>query len=157
LRHRRQSPDFNRVIDLSYFLKTHRSRYYELLDGVRRTGNWENWLEFFAEATVETATEALDTAQRLLRQAAKDRLVIGGLSGVAGSALRVHEALLERPIASAAWIAEKSGLALATVNTCLRHLQAARLVSEVTGRQRDRLFAYDAYVSILNEGTDQPY
>jgi hypothetical protein len=31
------------LLSLSLFFKHHRSRYYELLDGVRQSGDWEAW------------------------------------------------------------------------------------------------------------------
>ncbi len=37
------------MLYLSLYLKQHRGRYYELLDEVRRYGEWEAWVEFFAE------------------------------------------------------------------------------------------------------------
>ena len=35
------------VLYLSLYLKQHRSVYYQMLDWVRRTGDWERWLAFF--------------------------------------------------------------------------------------------------------------
>ena len=35
------------LLYLSLFFKTHRSRYYDLLQKVRTEGAWEEWLEFF--------------------------------------------------------------------------------------------------------------
>ena len=37
------------VLYLSLYFKKHRDRYYDLLGTVRRTGDWESWLEFFLE------------------------------------------------------------------------------------------------------------
>ena len=35
------------VLYLSYYFKKHRRQYYESLQAVRDTGDWEQWLEFF--------------------------------------------------------------------------------------------------------------
>jgi Fic family protein len=35
------------MLYLSLYFKTHRQRYYELLNEVRRTGDRESWLDFF--------------------------------------------------------------------------------------------------------------
>jgi hypothetical protein len=35
----------------------------------------------------------------------------------------------------------------------LRNLQDLNIVSEITGRRRDRIFAYDRYLDLLNEST----
>lgn len=144
------------MLYLSLYFKTHRARYYELLNQVRQTGDWESWLSFFADAVITTAGQAVDTAQRLLQQAAADRERIGTLGRTAGTILQVHRVLQERPLASAAWIATQTELAPATINTCLRQLESLHLVTEVTGLKRNRLYGYQSYLQILNEETDLP-
>jgi len=145
------------MLYLSLYFKTHRQQYYSLLDSVRQTGDWESWLAFFADAVTSTAGQAVGTAQRLLQQAEDDRTRIATFGRTAGSLLQVHHALQERPIASASWITAQSGLAPATVNMCLRQLEEAQLVHEVTGRKRNRLYSYQNYLRILNEETDTPW
>jgi Fic family protein len=98
------------MLYLSLYFKTHRQRYYELLNEIRHSGNWEAWLEFFADAVIETATQAVDTVQRLLSLAEEDRKQIRGLGRVSGSVQVVHHAMMERPIASAPWLKKKTGL-----------------------------------------------
>ena len=36
----------------------------------------------------------------------------------------------------------------------LEHMQCLRILREITGRRRHRLFVYDRYMEILNEGTE---
>src|SRR3989339_567627 len=54
------------MLYLSLYFKTHRRYYYELLNNVRMTGDWEAWLDFFAEAVIATSAQAVETAQQLL-------------------------------------------------------------------------------------------
>ena len=54
------------LLYLSLYLKTNRGTYYELLQAVRETGDWERWLDFFLTGVLETATLAADAARRLL-------------------------------------------------------------------------------------------
>ncbi|HKL21544.1 MAG TPA: Fic family protein, partial [Tichowtungia sp.] len=142
------------MLYLSLYFKTHRQRYYELLNEVRKTGDWEAWLEFFADAVIETATQAVDTVQRLLSLAEEDRNKIRELGRVSGSVQVVHHAMLERPIASAPWLKEKTGLSLTTVGTAVEKLEELGVISELTGKQRNRLYGYARYISILNHGTE---
>jgi len=144
------------LLYLSLYFKTHRAQYYILLDQVRKTGNWESWLAFFADAVISTAGQAVSTAQRLVEQSAADRNAIAQLGRISGSILQVHQALQQRPISTASWIASHAGMAPATVNACLRQLQEIKLVKELTGRQRRRIFGYLSYLLILNEGTERP-
>ena len=144
------------MLYLSLYFKTHRQYYYELLNNVRLTGNWEAWLDFFAEAVIATATQAVDTARQLIDLAGEHRDKINGLGRAAASALRVHRTLMERPIATAGWLVEKIGITPATINKCLDHLEHLGIVRELTGKKRNRIFSYTGYVEIMNQGTELP-
>ena len=144
------------MLYLSLYFKTHRQYYYELLNNVRLAGDWEAWLNFFAEAIFVTATQAVDTARQLIDLAGEDRDKISGLGRAAASTLRVHRALMERSIATAGWLVEKIGITPATVNKCLDHMEHLGIVQELTGAKRNRLFSYVGYLKILNQGTELP-
>lgn len=142
------------LLYLSLYLKQHRARYYQLLSDVRSTGDWEAWVDFFARGVHETAGGAVATAQRLVHLFQHDRERIQGIGRAAGSALRVFGALQARPISSAADIAKSVGLSIPTVNASLEALEKLTVVREITGRKRDRVFSYAAYIRILSEGTE---
>lgn len=144
------------MLYLSLYFKTHRQRYYELLNEVRVTGDWEAWLDFFADAVIHTATQAVKTAQELMKLSAADGQRISALKRISGSAHLIHKAMLERPMASPNWIQEKIRLSPATVNACLRELEQLGIVKEVTGQKRNRLYSYVKYIQIMNEGTELP-
>lgn len=144
------------LLYLSLHFKTHRRRYYELLNAVRDDGDWEAWLDFFAEAVQVSATQATTTARRLVDLCTADRARIQGLGRAATSALAVFDVLQHRPIATAASLSATTGLAAATVNKALAHLDTLGVVTERSGRRRDRVFGYARYVEILNEGAALP-
>ena len=144
------------MLYLSLYFKTHRRYYYELLGNVRLTGDWEAWLDFFAEAVIVTAAQAVETARQLVDLAGGDRDKISGLGRAAASTLRVHRALMEQPIATAGWLVEKTGITPATVNKRLGSLERLGIVRELTGAKRNRLFSYGRYVEIMNQGTELP-
>ncbi|AND67717.1 cell division protein Fic [Dyella thiooxydans] len=134
----------------SLFFKKHRPLYYELLNAVRLQGDWERWLDYFAEGVEQSATQAVATAKQLLALVDQDRDRIATLGRSATSALAVLQALQRQPVTSAAALVKATGLALATVNRMLVQLVDAGIVSELTQRQRDRIFSYRAYVDALN-------
>jgi Fic family protein len=134
----------------SLYFKTHRSIYYELLNDVRRHGDWERWLDFFAEGVRLSATQAVETAHALLALVTADRDLITSLGRATGSALVVHQALQRQPIATSAALVKQTGLTAATVNKSLSHLRELDIVSELTQRRRGRVFGYQRYVKLLN-------
>ena len=142
------------ILYLSLYFKSNRQRYYDLLQAVRETGDWETWLEFFLTGVRETADQAAETARRILALFEADRRKIESLGRPAASALRVHQFMQTRPIISIPAAAEKLSLSAPTVTKSIEHMIGLGLLREITGKRRHRLFVYDPYLAILNEGTE---
>jgi Fic family protein len=141
------------LLYLSLYFKEHRQQYYDLLQSVRLTGDWEAWLRFFFTGVEETATQAAKTARRLMDLAAADERRVQSIGKAAGSALRVHRLLRSRPIISIAAASKELDLTVPTVTSSLGRLQKLGLVREITGGNYGRLYAYGQYLKILNAGT----
>ncbi len=138
----------------SLYFKQHRTRYFDLLQQVRTEGDWEAWLLFFVEGIREMAEGAVATARRLSTVADEDRQRIQSLGRLAGSALRVHQTMQEKPLGSIPWLVRGTGLSVPTVTAVLKALQGAGIVKEITGRKRNRLFSYEKYLDIMRQGTE---
>ena len=103
------------------------------------SGDWEAWLAFFLQGVQETAENAAATVGRLTERFTADRQRIVTEGRRAGSALRVHEALQERPILSIPKTCKTHRtFAFPTVSAALRLLERAGLVREITGFSRNR-------------------
>ena len=142
------------LLYLSLYLKQHRDEYYRLLDLVRSDGDWEAWLRFFLEGVRQTADGAVTTARRLAGLFEEDRGRVQAKGRVAGSALRVHGALQARPVTTLSEIAAKTGLSFPAATVGMGVLTELAIAKELTGRKRDRVFAYDRYLAVLQEGTE---
>lgn len=142
------------LLYLSLFFKTHRQQYYELLQRVRLEGAWEAWLDFFLQGVEETANQAHLTASRIVRMFDDDRLRITQSSKRASSALRIHDVLQKEPIVRAQVLVSRTGLSMPTVNAVLADLTKLGIVREHSGRQRNRIFAYQGYLDVLEKGAD---
>ena len=142
------------LLYLSLYFKQHREEYYRLLDLVRREGNWEAWLDFFLEGVEQTAQNAVETAQRLVRLFQEDARKIRQAGRRANTALRVFDALCERPILTLNEVKRRTGLSFPGATTGMEILVASGIAREITGKKRNRIFAYDRYLAILSEGTE---
>jgi len=142
------------ILYLSLYFKQHRAEYYDLLDGVRAKGDWETWLEFFLSGVRETAEQAATTARRILSMFEEHRRKIETLGRPAASMLRVFEHMQRNPILSIPVAADRIGISAPTAAKSMEHLQKLGILREITGRQRHRLFVYNAYLTILSEGTE---
>ncbi len=142
------------LLYLSLYLKQNRSVYYTLLDQTRSKGNWEVWLAFFLQGIQETADDAIHTCNRISRVFASDRIQIEAAGRRTGSALRVHEVLMSRPLATIAEVCQRTNLTFPTVSAAMTQLVDLQIATEITGQIRNRIFAYHDFLSILAEGTE---
>jgi len=142
------------VLYLSLFLKTHRDTYYDLLQQVRKNGDWEAWLEFFLIGVQETSDQAAATAKSILELFEADRLAIEGLGRPAGSALQVHQYVQTKPLISVAEAKTAMAISAPTIRKSIDHLVDLGILVEMTGKRRDRIFVYDKYVATLSQGTE---
>jgi Fic family protein len=142
------------ILYLSLYFKTHRQQYYELLDRVRTAGDWEAWLEFFLNGVKETSMQAAQSAHQILTLFEEDRHKIERLGRPAASVLRIHQHMQRKPILSIPATAEQLSLSAPTVAKAIQHMHKLGIVRETTGKQRHRLFVYQRYLAILNQGTE---
>jgi Fic family protein len=144
------------LLYLSLYFKQHRADYYRLLGQIRTEGDWEAWLAFFLDGVHETADSAATTAQRLTLVFREDRERILPAGRRASSMLRVHDAIKARPVTSLPQVVKESGLTPPTAGVAMEELVKLGIARELTGKRRNRIFAYDRYLAILNEGTEAP-
>lgn len=139
------------LLYLSLFLRRHREDYFRLLNEVRERGAWEAWLEFFLEGVRSTANDAFRKASEIETLFREDRARIAAKADAAGSALRLQELLQRNPFMTAPVAVERTKLTAPTINTAFEQLIRLGMVTEVTGRKRDRVYAYQRYLSVLND------
>jgi Fic family protein len=144
------------LLYLSLYLKRNRDVYYEMLQGIRTDGSWEQWLEFFLEGVVDVAESATSTAQRIIHMVERDRQKLHGIGRGSSTALLIHNFVVRFVILSVPRTAQSLELSEPTISNGVKRLEEAGIVREVTGRRRGRLYVYEEYLKLLNEGTLEP-
>jgi Fic family protein len=138
---------------LSLFFKAHRDLYYQRLQAVREDGDWEGWVRFFMEGVAVTAEQAVRASRAILDVFDTDRKAMVDLGRHTSTAMRVHDAMKRHPIATIAQLAADTGVSIPTATQALLNLEKLGVARETTGKRRGRLFAYQRYLDVLNEGT----
>lgn len=134
----------------SLFFKEHRDEYVDRLQAIRDAGDWEGWLAFFLDGVAQVATEATATAVRILELREEDRnRISAGLGGRAANALQVHEALFRQPVVTAKLVESMAHVSQPTASSLVRALTEIGLLTELTGKRRNRVFAYRAYLDLF--------
>ncbi|MHB0877443.1 MAG: Fic family protein [Anaerolineae bacterium] len=140
------------LLYLSHYLKQNRGEYYARLQAVRDRGEWEAWLKFFLRGVFLVAQEACTTARQIARlhEVDRDRLT-QGLGRGAARGLLLLESLYHQPIVSVEVVGEVTGLTYPNANALVGQLVDMGLLTETTGRKRNRRFAYAPYLALFAE------
>lgn len=142
------------LLYLSLYFKQHRAEYYRLLNAVRTEGDWEAWLDFFLEGVEQTAANAVETAKRLVALFQQGEQAIRKAKRRAATILQVFAVLQKRPLVNLNQICQHTELSFPAVAKAMEELLRLGIAREITGKRRDRVFAYDDYLKILSEGTE---
>lgn len=142
------------LLYLSLAFKRHRAAYYERLAAVRTTGDWEGWLAFFLDCVVEAADDGVRAATRIFRLLNDDRRRILEHDDATVSVLRLFELLPEHPMVTLPLATELLGLNKVTAQRSVQALVTAKVLREITGKARDRVYAYRKYLAVLGEDTE---
>ena len=142
------------LLYLSLYFKKNRSQYYQLLQNVRETGDWESWIEFFLTGVYETAHQAFNTAQDIVALFSKDEEEIKKMKKDTAGVLKTYNYLKKHPISNTRNIVLSVQSSTQTVLRALRALESISLVQELTGKYNKKIFVYKSYINIINKGTE---
>lgn len=142
------------MLYLSLYFKANRDAYYEWLQSVRETGDWEGWLTFFLKGVEETAQGATDTARRILTLFETDRARIAQGGRAAATDLRLHEYMQKKPLFNIAQAMKALAMTAPAIGASVTRMESLGMVRETTGKKRDRIYSYAPYLAILGEGAE---
>jgi Fic family protein len=140
------------ILYISYYLKLNRQQYYDVLQTVRATGKWEEWIQFFLQGIIDSAEEECNATKRLLAVIKKDIDQIENLGKGAGSIKQVFEFMKRHPIIGISDISASLEMSPHTVTKALGRMTDLGIVQEITGKKRGKLFTYHKYLDVLSEG-----
>lgn len=140
------------VLYLSRYFMANRAAYYARLQAVRTEGDWEGWLRFFLRGVEDVALSAAQDARDViaLRERHRD-IVHETFEGRAGNAIRLIDALFQKPIMTVNDVAAFLGQTFPAANNLVRDLVRIGVLREITGRSRNRAFEYGDYVDLFTD------
>lgn len=141
------------LLYLSLFFMQNREEYYDLLDQVRTKGDWLSWLRLFLNGVHDIAQQAVETTKSIQKRLEMDRKKIENLNLRTTIALGVHQMLQRQPFVTVPMVASYLAKSAPTARKAVENLEQMGILREITGKRRDRIYIYDKYVELLDEGT----
>ncbi len=138
---------------LSLAFKRKRQEYYARLERVRTEGDWEGWTCFFLRCVHEAAEDAVAAACRLHQVLGETRRALTGHRAATLTAIRLFESLPDHPMVTSPSVVQLLGTSPPAVGKAIDLLLRLGILQEVTGKRRDRVYAYRRYLDVLAEDT----
>ena len=140
------------LLYVSLAFKREQQEYYARLGAVRKEGDWEGWNRFFLECVRQAAADGVRVARELHARVGEDRnrVLAHGRSTVA--ALRLLERLPSKPVVTVPKTSKLLGLTAPPTRKAIELLEILGVLREITGKRRNRAYAYHRYLEILTGG-----
>ena len=141
------------LLYLSLFLKQNRSEYYDRLNAIRTQGDWEGWMKFFLTGVAVTAKDAVRVAAELSSLTESHRRMATRRDfGKYGWPML--DLLAEQPVITIKYASARLGATPTTVGRLLDRMVSMRIVDEITGQRRNRVYRYSPFLDILADDPD---
>jgi Fic family protein len=134
------------LLYLSLYLKGNRLDYYDRLAAVRKNGDWEGWTKFFLKGVEQTGLEAVETAKKVV---AFREQAIRTASSLGSTELKLLEFLFGHPLTDVQTARKYLDVSYNTAAAAIAKLEGASLLKETTGKQRNRVFRFAAYLDFF--------
>lgn len=138
----------------SLFFKEHRDDYVDRLQDIRDNGDWEDWLSFFLDGVAQVAEEATARALDIVQLRERDRgKVTESLGRRAGRGLALLDGLFKLPVVKLSGVEKTLDVTAPTASALVKGMVDLGILQEITGKQRNRVFVYRAYLDLFPGST----
>jgi Fic family protein len=141
------------LLYVSVPFKRHRQEYYRHLMEIRTDGNWEGWTAFFLRCVQEAAEDGVNAVGRLCRLLEEDRNRLLHHQSATLPAIRLLDLLRQHPMVTLASAIAMLKTTKPTAAKAIDVLRQVEILRETTGKRRDRIYVYRAYLNVLAEDT----
>lgn len=137
------------TLQISEQLNRRRTEYFDRLEDLEKNKSWESWIKFFLRIVIDAAVNTVTTIKNISALKQNDYQKILDREFVSSASLKFFDLLFKMPIVSLSFITKELNLNKQTANVVITKFLEEKILEEITGQQRNRLFAYKNYLNIL--------
>ncbi|MEA2523171.1 MAG: hypothetical protein QOF73_398 [Thermomicrobiales bacterium] len=137
------------LLYLSGYFEQNREAYINGLLAVSQQGAWDPWIDLCLDAVTIQARDGLERSRRLLDL--RDRYRAHVQTGKQAGVLPVIDSLFEWPTTTVKQLEERLDMPRFSAQRYVTALSEQGVLVELTGRQRNRVFAAHEVIRILSE------
>ena len=135
----------------STYFEQNKGLYYDNLMRVRTHSDMLQWLKYFLVGVEQTATEAVGALTNIIKlKTDTETLIHNNFGRRAASATLLLQQLFKQPILSVDQAATICGVNYRPANELIALMCEHKILREITGQSRNRLFAFEPYLELFN-------
>ncbi|MDQ6692872.1 MAG: Fic family protein [Chloroflexota bacterium] len=123
----------------SVYFERNRAEYYRHLQDVREHGAWDGWIDFFTHAIKAQCVETIAFTQTILKLQEQLHAQVKDVRRKAAVGA-VLDVFFREPVLPLSEISKRAHLAANTVQAAVNILQEMKLVYEITGMEKRRIY-----------------
>lgn len=139
------------LLYLSAFFEATRKEYYKQLYNVSYKGTWPDWLIYFLNGVAVQSEDVLSRAERINALLRQWKMQMASSSSQVP--VRIVEHVAVNPYLTLKKIAKQLAIAYSTAQRGVQKLEAAQILQQVNGGQRDKVYCATDILHILEEPT----
>jgi Fic family protein len=140
------------LLYISEYFERYRETYIDLLYRVSKDGDWEGWVNFFLDAVTHQSQVAIKQARMLLD--IRDSLRARYEGERSAHLLTVIDGLFAHPSLSTQRLQEDMGISKSTANLLVRRLGDDGVLTEITGKQRYKIYVARPILDVITAEFD---
>ena len=137
------------LLNLSAYFEKYRDDYYNGLLEVTRHANWDRWLIYFLSGIKEQSNDAIVRSSQLIELWGTYKYKLQN-ARASGLQYQLIEHLFVQPIFSTSHIQKQLGITFRAAQQNIDKLIEHGILSEITGKQRNRIFAARHIIDIVD-------
>jgi Fic family protein len=137
------------ILYLSDFFEKNRLLYYDNLMRARTHNDLNQWLKFFLTGIIETAKKGVATFDGIMQLQRNMELKIKGLGNRSADAKKIIDYLYTQPVIEVNKVEELIKKSNVTAYKLLASLESLEILTEISGAQRNKLYAFKAYLNLF--------
>lgn len=141
------------VLYVSYFLKKNQIEYYDRMNEVRNSGNYEQWIAFFLEAICDASKDAITTIEEINKLHEININKLPETNRKKNNVKALFEYIERYPIIDIQKTAKALNMSYNTVSSSINKLIELKILKKDNNAARNRVYIYEKYLEILRKDT----
>ena len=116
---------------------------------VREKNDLIQWYKFFLVGIIETAKNGITTFDNILQLQKQTDMNIQELRTRAANAKKIVNYMYNKPLINAEKVSEVAEISLPSSYKLIEKLEEIKILKELTGGQRRRMYVFDEYLNLF--------